>query len=59
MNRERLLLDTVFIQALLNRRDQYHAQAQAILPRDGTDFFGRPPFAPFLRDASALAVEVL
>ena len=33
MNGERLLLDTVFIQALLNRRDQYHAQAQAILPR--------------------------
>ncbi len=33
MNRERLLLDTVFIQALLNRRDQYHAQAMAILPR--------------------------
>ena len=33
MNGERLLLDTVFVQALLNRRDQYHAQAQAFLPR--------------------------
>ena len=33
MNSERLLLDTVFIQALLNHRDQYHAQARAFLPR--------------------------
>ena len=33
MNGERLLLDTVFVQALLNRRDQYHAQAKAFLPR--------------------------
>lgn len=33
MNRDRLLIDTVFIQALLNRRDQYHAQAKQILPR--------------------------
>ena len=33
MNGERLLLDTVFVQALLNRRDQYHAQARAFLPR--------------------------
>ena len=33
MNGERLLLDTVFIQALLNRRDQYHAQAKAFFPR--------------------------
>jgi predicted nucleic acid-binding protein len=33
MGSERLLLDTVFVQALLNRRDQYHTQAQAILPR--------------------------
>ncbi|MBD2002570.1 MULTISPECIES: type II toxin-antitoxin system VapC family toxin [Cyanophyceae] len=33
MSGERLLLDTVFIQALLNRRDQYHAQAIALLPR--------------------------
>lgn len=33
MNGERLLLDTVFVQALLNRRDEYHAQAEAILPR--------------------------
>jgi predicted nucleic acid-binding protein len=30
---ERLFLDTVFIQALLNRRDQYHDQAQTFLPR--------------------------
>ena len=28
-----LLVDTVFIQTLLNRRDQYHNQAQAFLPR--------------------------
>lgn len=33
MSSERLFLDTAFIQALLNRRDQYHAQAQAIFPR--------------------------
>lgn len=33
MNDERLFLDTVFIQALLNKRDQYHAQAKAFLPR--------------------------
>jgi predicted nucleic acid-binding protein len=28
----RLLLDTVFVQALLNRNDQYHARATALLP---------------------------
>jgi len=33
MNGERLFLDTAFIQALLSRRDQYHAQARAVLPR--------------------------
>jgi len=33
MGGERLLLDTVFIQALLNRRDQYHMRARAFLPR--------------------------
>ena len=33
MSRERLFLDTVFVQALLNRRDQYHAQAMTLLPR--------------------------
>jgi predicted nucleic acid-binding protein len=33
MNTERLFLDTTFVQALLNRRDQYHAQAKALLPR--------------------------
>jgi len=33
MSGERLLLDTVFVQALLNQRDQYHAPAKAILPR--------------------------
>ncbi len=33
MSGERLLLDTVFIQALLNKRDQYHTQAMALLPR--------------------------
>jgi predicted nucleic acid-binding protein len=30
---ERLFLDTVFIQALLNRHDRYHAQAKTFLPR--------------------------
>jgi predicted nucleic acid-binding protein len=33
MNQERLFLDTVFIQALLNKNDQYHTQAKALLPR--------------------------
>ncbi|BAC90370.1 type II toxin-antitoxin system VapC family toxin [Gloeobacter violaceus] len=32
MNTKRLLLDTVFIQALLNRRDQYHFQSRAAFP---------------------------
>ena len=30
---ERLFLDTVFVQALLNRRDHYHEQAKMLLPR--------------------------
>jgi predicted nucleic acid-binding protein len=30
---ERLFLDTVFVQALLNRRDQYHPAAVSFLPR--------------------------
>ncbi len=33
MSSERLLLDAVFVQALLNQRDQYHSQAKAFLPR--------------------------
>jgi len=33
MSRERLFLDTAFVQALLNRRDQYHTQAEALFPR--------------------------
>ena len=33
MSDERLFLDTVFIQALLNKRDQYHAIAKAFLPK--------------------------
>lgn len=33
MSGERFLLDTVFIQALLNKRDQFHSQARAFLPR--------------------------
>lgn len=33
MNRERLLLDTVFVQALLNRGDRYHNIAKRWLPR--------------------------
>lgn len=33
MNEECFLLDTVFIQALLNRHDQYHKQAIQLLPK--------------------------
>ncbi len=33
MNSERLLLDTAYIQALLNRADQYHAAALRLLLR--------------------------
>ena len=30
---DRFFLDTAFVQALLNKRDQYHAHARAFLPR--------------------------
>jgi uncharacterized protein len=33
MNRDRLFLDTAFIQALLNPRDTYHPQAKILFPR--------------------------
>ena len=33
MTGERIFLDTVFIQALLNVRDQYHINAKTVLPR--------------------------
>ena len=33
MSDERLFLDTSFIQALLNRRDQYHEKAKQMFPR--------------------------
>lgn len=33
MSRERLFLDTAFIQALLNPRDHYHQQAKQLFPR--------------------------
>ncbi len=33
MSAARLFLDTVFVQALLNRRDQYHRGAVAFAPR--------------------------
>lgn len=33
MGDERLFLDTVFVQALLNRRDQHHPWAVALFPR--------------------------
>jgi predicted nucleic acid-binding protein len=33
MSKERLFLDTAFIQAILNSRDQYHRQALKLLPR--------------------------
>ena len=32
MSEERLFLDTAFIQAILNRRDQYHQSALKLLP---------------------------
>jgi hypothetical protein len=44
MNGERLLLDTVFVQGLLNQRDEYHAQARAILPNVAAHLnLGRKP----------------
>ncbi len=33
MKKDRLFLDTAFVQALLNRRDQYHLQAKTLLDR--------------------------
>lgn len=33
MSGERFLLDTVFVQALLNEKDQYHLQAKTFLPQ--------------------------
>ena len=33
MNKDRLFLDTVFIQAILNQNDQYHRRALNLLPR--------------------------
>jgi uncharacterized protein len=33
MSRDRLFLDTAFIQALLNPRDTYHPQAKTLFPR--------------------------
>lgn len=33
MTRDRLFMDTAFVQALLNKRDQYHPQALSLLPR--------------------------
>ena len=33
MAKERIFLDTVFVQALLNRRDQYHSKAKMLLKR--------------------------
>lgn len=33
MTADRLFLDTAFIQALLNQRDQYHDRAKLLLPR--------------------------
>lgn len=38
MKKGRIFLDTVFVQALLNRRDQYHDQAKALLNRVRTAF---------------------
>lgn len=33
MNEDKIFLDTVFIQALLNKNDQYHNHAKTLLPR--------------------------
>ena len=33
MKGERILVDTVFVQALLSKRDQHHAKALELLPR--------------------------
>jgi uncharacterized protein len=33
MTRDRLFLDTAFIQALLNPRDNYHSSAKQLFPR--------------------------
>lgn len=33
MTTEQVFLDTAFVQALLNPRDQYHAWARAFLPQ--------------------------
>jgi predicted nucleic acid-binding protein len=33
MSKERLFIDTAFIQAVLNKQDQYHAQALKLLPK--------------------------
>jgi len=33
MSKDRLFLDTAFIQAILNRHDQYHSQAKKLLPQ--------------------------
>ncbi len=33
MSKDRFFLDTAFVQALLNHRDQYHEQAKVLFPR--------------------------
>lgn len=33
MSNERFLIDTAFVQAVLNKRDQYHEKAKSFLPR--------------------------
>ncbi|HSN76007.1 MAG TPA: nucleic acid-binding protein, partial [Anaerolineae bacterium] len=32
MSKDRFFLDTAFVQALLNHRDQYHEQARVLFP---------------------------
>lgn len=41
MTNERIFLDTVFVQALLNRRDQYHSKAKSLMDRvrEASDIF--------------------
>ena len=33
MTAERIFLDTAFVQALLNRRDQYHSKVKSLMGR--------------------------
>ena len=55
MTYDKLLLDTVFIQALLNKRDTYHQQALALLPRVRSALEVWVTEAVLIEDANALS----